>query len=118
MNSERSYRRLFFIKFLHGFFLDTDAVRYYNLSDGKIDERLQATIVNGQYTLMDDLVIQPSEETRAILKGHRLIYKVLPHGLLVGCAVQEETVNGIIKSKPIISLKQNLRLQFFINAKN
>lgn len=118
MNADRTYRRLFFIRILHGFFLDTNANRYYELSEAKINERLRATIVNGQYTLTDDLFIQPSEETKRILSGHRLIFRVLPHGILLGCAVQDELVNGVIKSKPVVPLSTKLRLQFHIGVKN
>jgi hypothetical protein len=118
MGSERIYRRLFFIRILHGFFLDTDGVPYYTLTPEKIDQQLGATVANGQYTLMNDLIIQPSEETNAILKGHRLLYRVLPHGLLVGCAVNDETVNGVLKSKPVIPVNTSLRLQFYISSRN
>lgn len=118
MNSERQYRRLFFIRILHGYYLDTNASRYYELTEGEISEQLRLSIANGQYSLMDDLLIQPSEETKAILKGHRLVFRVLPHGLLLGCAVQDETINGIVRSKPVIALNTKLRLQFYISIKN
>ena len=113
-----TYRRLAMISFLHRYFLDTDDKEFFTLPAAEKDSRLVDLIIKGKLTLMNDLVIEPTPQTKDILKAHKIIYKVLQQGILLGSPVTQETIQGVVRSKPMIAFPKDLRLQFTIRSRN
>lgn len=117
MDSTITFRRLTMISFLHRYFLDTEE-NYFSLLSGERAERLFNVISRNRYPLMNDLMVEPTEETKKNLAGLKIIFKILPQGILLGTAIESTEVNGKLKTKPLVSFPSTLRLQFTLRKRN
>jgi len=114
MSFATTYKRLAAVNILHPWYLDTEQQRFYELSAADQDAVLTAQLQAGRYALLQDMVLEPSPSTAALLRGHKMVYRQIPQGLLLGIAV-ETTATGY---RPQIIPDNSLRLQFYIRIKD
>jgi len=114
MSFATTYKRLAAVNMLHPWYLDTEQQRFYELSAADQDAVLTAQLQAGRYALLQDMVLEPSPSTAALLRGHKMVYRQIPQGLLLGIAV-ETTATGY---RPQIIPDNSLRLQFYIRIKD
>src|ERR1044072_7683556 len=114
MSFATTYKRLAAVNMLHPWYLDTELQRFYELSAADQDAVLTAQLQAGRYALLQDMVLEPSPSTAALLRGHKMVYRQIPQGLLLGIAV-ETTATGY---RPQIIPDNSLRLQFYIRIKD
>lgn len=112
-----TYRRLAAINFLHNFYLDQGNTTFYNLSETDRAARLDSVVNAGRYTLMNDILLEPTPATAALLRGHKIVWRQTVQGLVLGMAIRRVMVAGVEKHVPVITPAANLRLQFRIKVK-
>lgn len=111
------YRRLAAINFLHNFYLDRGEITFYDLSEADRADRLENVVSAGRYTLMNDILLEPTPATAAQLRGHKIVWRQTVHGLVLGMAIRRVMVAGVERHVPEITPATSLRLQFRIKVK-
>jgi hypothetical protein len=118
MSFTTTYKRLAAVNILHAWYLDTEEQAFYELSAEDQDAVLTTQLQTGRYSLMQDLIVEPSPATAALLKGHKMLFRQTAQGLLLGVAVQAEQSNGQLRYRPMITPDNTLRLQFHLRIKD
>lgn len=118
MSFATTYKRLAAVNILHPWYLDTEQQRFYELSAADQDAVFTAQLQTGRYALLQDMVLEPTPSTAALLRGHKIIYRQIPQGLLLGVAVEAVASGGQLRYRPQIIPDNNLRLQFYIRIKD
>lgn len=118
MSFTTTYKRLAAVNILHAWYLDTEEQAFYGLSAEDQDAVLTTQLQTGRYSLMQDLIVEPSPATAALLKGHKMLFRQTAQGLLLGVAVQREQSNGQLRYRPMITPDNTLRLQFHLRIKD
>jgi hypothetical protein len=118
MSFATTYRRLAAVNILHPWYLDTEQQRFYELSAADQDAVLTAQLQAGRYALLQNITLEPSPSTAALLRGHKMLYRQIPQGLLLGIAVETTTAGGQLRYRPQIIPDNKLRLQFYIRIKD
>lgn len=111
------FARLFELKLFHGFYLDKgDEKNYFELTTSEEDERFKAFVLKGYNLLSKGLSIEPTEASKKVMRGHRMRFKALPDGFLVGVEVEEQMINGRRTFEPFIEIAPNTVLTFKVKA--
>lgn len=118
MSFATTYKRLAAVNILHPWYLDTEQQLFYELSAADQDAVLTTQLQAGRYALLQDIVLEPTPSTAALLRGHKIIYRQIPQGLLLGVAVESVDSGGQIRYRPQITPDNSLRLQFYIRIKD
>jgi hypothetical protein len=118
MSFATTYKRLAVVNILHPWYLDTEQQAFYELSAADQDALLTAQLQTGRYTLMQDIALEPTPATAALLRGHKILYRLIPQGLLLGIAVNTTASGGQQRYRPMIIPGSSLRLQFYIRIKD
>ncbi|WP_298740437.1 hypothetical protein [uncultured Chitinophaga sp.] len=118
MSFATTYKRLAAVHILHPWYLDTEQQRYYELSAADQDAVLTAQLQTGRYDLLQNMLLEPTPATAALLRGHKMVYRQQAQGLLLGIAVATTTKDGELRYRPQIAPDNNLRLQFYIRIKD
>lgn len=115
------YARLFEVRILHGFYLDKGVEKnFFQLDDNDPEDLKFKTAAMKRYDLLpSDLVIEPTPHCRKLLRQHRMVFRQLPTGFIVGIEVNEEELpNGDIAFRPVTQPEPPVRFQFNIKATN
>lgn len=110
MSFTTTYKILFGMNLYHNYFLD----------DGSVAFDTNATLKEAQlnkYNFEDFCEIIPSEETREIFKGNKLVFKSIPSGFVIYTKA-EETAPNSGTFKPFVSLPQTTVFNFLIYVKD
>lgn len=118
MSFATTYKRLAAVNLLHAWYLDTEQQAFYGLSAADQDAVLTTQLQTGRYSLLQDIVLEPTPATAALLKGHKMLYRQTPQGLLIGVAVEAVQSGGQQRYRPLIIPDNSLRLQFYIRIKD
>ena len=110
------YHRLFEVRLLHEYFLlGEDRLDFFTEPAAQRSVLLQKRVQDGNYKLVDDLVIIPTIETKKIIENYRLKFKQTSLGMIVG---SEGTTNSAGVHFPKINLNAELEMNFRIQVKN
>ncbi|SRX54956.1 hypothetical protein [Aequorivita sp. CIP111184] len=93
---------------------------HYFLDDGSVAFDANPILKEEQlnkYNFEDFCEIIPSEETKEIFKGNKLVFKTIPTGFII-CAKAEETAPNSGTYKPFVSLSQTSVFNFLIYMKD
>lgn len=115
------YARLFEVRILHGFYLDKGVEKnYFQLDDNDQEDLKFKTAAQKRYDLLpSDLIIEPTPNCRKLLRQHRMVFRQLPYGFIVGIEVKEEELpSGDIVFRPVTQPAPPVRFQFNIKATN
>lgn len=118
MSFATTYKRLAAVNILHPWYLDTEQQRFYELSAADQDAVLTTQLQTGRYALLQDMLLEPTPSTAALLRGHKMLYRQTPQGLLLGVAVETVDAGGQTRYRPQIIPDNSLRLQFYIRIKD
>lgn len=118
MSFATTYKRLAVVNILHPWYLDTEQQAFYELSAAEQDALFTTQLQTGRYPLMQDITLEPTPATTALLKGHKMLYRQTPQGLLLGIAVETVESGGQQRFRPLITPDNSLRLQFYIRIKD
>jgi hypothetical protein len=118
MFSNISYRRLVVIDMLHNYYLDENGVNYFELPLSDQEKRLNEVLKKSRYNLMEQITVEPVEDTRRLLAAHRIILKKSAQGFFLVVAVKEIRDDSGLRYKPVIPLNGNMRMQFKIKVSN
>jgi hypothetical protein len=118
MSFTTTYKRLAAVNILHAWFLDTEQHAFYELPAEEQDALFTAQLQDGRYPLMEGISLEPVPATAALLKGHKMLYRQTPQGLLLGVAVEALESGGQLRYRPLISPADTLRLQFYIRIQD
>jgi hypothetical protein len=120
MSIHIKYYRIFAVKLIHEYFLLYDNnLTYFDLTTNDQKQKLEQRLLLGQYKVMDDLLIEPTDECAKILRNYRLKMVQTPTGMFVACIGKTKRLpdNSEILA-PEIPLKHNLELTFRIRIQN
>lgn len=115
------YKRLVDVKILNEYYLfNSDETSFFDISDASLRAQfLENRLLNGQYNLLKDLVIEPVGDSRRIMQDHKVRLVPLNSGFMLGMEVDESPqADGSLEYKPFIPLSRPLRLAFAIRLKN
>ncbi|MET6997351.1 hypothetical protein [Chitinophaga defluvii] len=112
-----TYRRLAAVNFLHNFYLDQGSTAFYDLSETDRTVRLESVVDAGRYSLMNDILLEPTPATAAQLRGHKIVWRQTAQGLVLGMAIRRVVTAGVERHVPVITPSAGLRLEFRIKVK-
>lgn len=102
-----TYRTLFELSFLHGYFLNSGEEEYDSMTEQK---KLKMKL---KYNFSEFIEITPTEETEKLLRNHNIVYRKTGENLRFGIKVSESDV-----SEPFITLPLSTQLQFLVRIKD
>lgn len=112
------YARLFEVRVLHEYFLNLGGRSFFDLRQSSAPEdvlALEHLLVRYDLSRFA-LNISPTEETERLLDGHRMKFKQLPYGFLVGTEI--EPLPDESGFKPKLSLNPGIAFEFFVEVKD
>lgn len=102
-----SYKVIFEAQFLHRYFLD----------HGQTHFDIQLPFAdNKKFLAKYFMQVAPLQNSKLILKNHRWLFKQTPLGFAVLSQTTEETINRIVKEKPIITPAATTKIVFAIRV--
>lgn len=115
------YKRLADVKILNEFYLLTsDETSFFGIADpARRAQFLEDRLLNGQYNLLRDIVIEPTEKSRQVMQAYRIKLVPLNSGFMLGLEVNEAPqADGSLEYTPFIPVEEPLRLAFAIRLQN
>lgn len=108
-----TYKRLFSIRLLHGFYMK-DNTGFWNASAVQQARQLE----DWSYHILNDIEIEPTVNCRTLLDGQRMKFQPTLSGFSVWINVVPEQTGSIIKYKPFIPVDPGIEFTFRIKARN
>lgn len=118
--SNTIFKRFFEVRVLHGYYLD----HWYNDINGKpelfqdFSNAQQNYVLESKYNILNDLIIEPTEETRNLLNGLKMRWRATPLGLMVGIEVTRTGVGAAAKFFPKRMPPANSAWTFTLRSRN
>lgn len=118
----RSFKRLFEVRILHGFFLDFRSpvapavpLPFWELNAADQADVLLREILEGRFDIRRDVEIRPFPETERLLRGLKMPVRTGPASFFVGAEVEAQPANTFKIREP---LPDDTRWTFAIKLKN
>jgi len=99
------YKKLFEVNILHDFLLEGIPEAFVKQYQEK-------------YDIHKYLIIEPTDECKKLLKGHKMLFKKTKTGFFVGIEVKEQTVNNEVEFTPYVAFETLLSLNFSVHVKD
>ncbi len=120
MSFSLTYKRLLEVRLLHEYYLlGPDALSFFDLPDNDREKLFRKRVAANQYRLQHDVAIEPSEQTRIILKN--LGWRFLTTAAGFTLAAKSEPMqldNGSPAYRPAISPGPGVNLHFILSVRN
>lgn len=115
-----AYQRLFEIRILHEYYLlGPNVLSYFDLPKSERNTLFRNRVLWNQYHLRNDLLIEPDDKTKAILKGLQWRFLQTLAGMSVAVsAIPFQLSNGSPAKKPAIPPNPGTRLTFYLRLRN
>ena len=119
--AEFIYKRLVDVHILHEYYLmNSDESSIFDIADEEGRKQfLETRILNGQYDLRKDFVIEASKETEDLLRAYKIRKVPMNTGFMLGMEVEKSPqLDGSLEYIPKIPFDEPVRLRFGIKMKN
>jgi len=110
MSFSITYKKLADINLYHHYFLD-DGADHFDSNPALKQEQLN------KYNFQDFMALEPTEKTKTLLNGNKIILKFVPHGISLFIQA-EEVAPGSTTFRPFISLPDTIELVFLLSIKD
>ncbi|WP_020598748.1 hypothetical protein [Spirosoma panaciterrae] len=115
------YKRLIEVRLLHEYYLiKGDGSNFFVLSPQARRAYLRTQILSGNYNLLNDLTIEPTETTQQLLQQYKLKFSATYTGCVIGIEVHKylSETDQTISFRPKTVLPNDLVFEFIILPKN
>lgn len=110
MSFSITYKKLADVNLYHHYFLN-DGVDSFDSSSTLKQEQLN------KYNFQEFMTLEPTEKTKTILNGQKIVLKSAPQGISLFIQA-EEVAPGSTTFKPYISLQEHINLVFLLSIKD